>query len=225
MAERLRHDGVEDFAMIERGVDVGGTWRDNTYPGAACDVPSPPVLVLVRARIRTGRARSRPQPEIQAYLRRRPPPRRLRQMRIRRRADRRPAGTTARSAGSWPPPREPSARVLVIAGGALSDPSIPPLPGLDRLRGHDVPFRALGSRSRPGRRARRRHRHRRVGDPVRAPRSPRGSAGCTSTSARRRGSSRGGTGRLRPVETWLFRHVPVAQQLARAAIYWGREPI
>ena len=29
-----------DFLVLERGNDVGGTWRDNTYPGAACDVPS-----------------------------------------------------------------------------------------------------------------------------------------------------------------------------------------
>ena len=30
----------DDFLVVERGSDVGGTWRDNTYPGAACDVPS-----------------------------------------------------------------------------------------------------------------------------------------------------------------------------------------
>ncbi|MFC3849899.1 flavin-containing monooxygenase [Corynebacterium hansenii] len=37
---RLRKAGIEDFRIIDRGHDVGGTWRDNTYPGAACDVPS-----------------------------------------------------------------------------------------------------------------------------------------------------------------------------------------
>ncbi|MFD3702700.1 flavin-containing monooxygenase [Nocardia sp. NPDC058658] len=40
MAIRLRQQGREDFLVLERGSDVGGTWRDNTYPGAACDVPS-----------------------------------------------------------------------------------------------------------------------------------------------------------------------------------------
>ncbi|NED68439.1 NAD(P)/FAD-dependent oxidoreductase, partial [Streptomyces sp. SID10244] len=32
--------GFDDFMVIDRGSDFGGTWRDNTYPGAACDVPS-----------------------------------------------------------------------------------------------------------------------------------------------------------------------------------------
>ncbi|GAB3671690.1 flavin-containing monooxygenase [Salinisphaera aquimarina] len=37
---RLRAEGIEDFLILERADDVGGTWRDNTYPGCACDVPS-----------------------------------------------------------------------------------------------------------------------------------------------------------------------------------------
>jgi cation diffusion facilitator CzcD-associated flavoprotein CzcO len=40
VAIKLREAGVHDFAILERGDRVGGTWRDNTYPGAACDVPS-----------------------------------------------------------------------------------------------------------------------------------------------------------------------------------------
>ncbi|WP_167380242.1 flavin-containing monooxygenase [Mycobacterium scrofulaceum] len=39
-AIRLDKAGHHDFLVLERGDDVGGTWRDNTYPGAACDVPS-----------------------------------------------------------------------------------------------------------------------------------------------------------------------------------------
>ena len=39
-AIRLRQKGITDFAIFERGSQVGGTWRDNTYPGAACDIPS-----------------------------------------------------------------------------------------------------------------------------------------------------------------------------------------
>jgi cation diffusion facilitator CzcD-associated flavoprotein CzcO len=39
-AIRLKQDGVEDFVVLERSSDVGGTWRDNTYPGCACDVES-----------------------------------------------------------------------------------------------------------------------------------------------------------------------------------------
>jgi cation diffusion facilitator CzcD-associated flavoprotein CzcO len=40
MAIRLKQAGIDDFVVLERAGEVGGTWRDNTYPGAACDVPS-----------------------------------------------------------------------------------------------------------------------------------------------------------------------------------------
>jgi cation diffusion facilitator CzcD-associated flavoprotein CzcO len=40
MAIELRRAGIEDFTLYERGDDLGGVWRENTYPGAACDVPS-----------------------------------------------------------------------------------------------------------------------------------------------------------------------------------------
>ena len=40
MAIQLRRHGIDDFLVIERADDVGGTWRDNTYPGAACDIRS-----------------------------------------------------------------------------------------------------------------------------------------------------------------------------------------
>ncbi len=40
MAMEARRCGFEDIAILEKADDVGGTWRDNTYPGVACDVPS-----------------------------------------------------------------------------------------------------------------------------------------------------------------------------------------
>ncbi|QLH23713.1 NAD(P)/FAD-dependent oxidoreductase [Streptomyces sp. Rer75] len=39
-AVRLRRAGITDFVVLERAGAVGGTWRDNSYPGCACDVPS-----------------------------------------------------------------------------------------------------------------------------------------------------------------------------------------
>ena len=39
MAIALQRQGV-DFVIVEKADDVGGTWRDNSYPGCACDVPS-----------------------------------------------------------------------------------------------------------------------------------------------------------------------------------------
>ena len=40
MGYYLRKHGIEDFVIIEKADAVGGTWRENTYPGIACDVPS-----------------------------------------------------------------------------------------------------------------------------------------------------------------------------------------
>lgn len=40
MAIRLKQEGIQSFKIFEAGSEVGGTWRDNTYPGCACDVPS-----------------------------------------------------------------------------------------------------------------------------------------------------------------------------------------
>ncbi len=40
MAIKLKEAGIEDFVVIEKADSVAGTWRENTYPGCACDVPS-----------------------------------------------------------------------------------------------------------------------------------------------------------------------------------------
>ena len=40
MAIRLRQTGVTDFVVLDQAPSVGGTWRDNHYPGCACDVQS-----------------------------------------------------------------------------------------------------------------------------------------------------------------------------------------
>ena len=39
-AIRLQQEGFSDFVLLEKSDEVGGTWRDNTYPGCACDVQS-----------------------------------------------------------------------------------------------------------------------------------------------------------------------------------------
>ncbi|MBN9620882.1 MAG: NAD(P)/FAD-dependent oxidoreductase [Actinobacteria bacterium] len=67
-AIRLLQDGRDDFLVIERGSEVGGTWRDNTYPGAACDVPSHLYSYSFELNPNWSRSFS-PQPEIQDYLR------------------------------------------------------------------------------------------------------------------------------------------------------------
>ncbi len=40
MAIKLKQQGIHDFIILEKASDIGGTWRENTYPGAECDVPS-----------------------------------------------------------------------------------------------------------------------------------------------------------------------------------------
>ena len=40
MAIALKREGIHDFTVFERADDLGGVWHHNTYPGAACDVPS-----------------------------------------------------------------------------------------------------------------------------------------------------------------------------------------
>src|SRR5213080_2448871 len=69
MAIKLQESGKPDFLVAERGTDVGGTWRDNTYPGAACDVPSQLYSFSFAPNPAWTRSFS-PQPEIQAYLQR-----------------------------------------------------------------------------------------------------------------------------------------------------------
>jgi len=66
MAVALEQAGIEDFLIVDKGDGLGGTWRDNTYPGAACDVPSR----LYSFSSRPGRWSRRfpPQQEILAYL-------------------------------------------------------------------------------------------------------------------------------------------------------------
>ncbi|TMK64725.1 MAG: NAD(P)/FAD-dependent oxidoreductase, partial [Actinobacteria bacterium] len=40
MGAKLREAGFDDFVILEQADGVGGTWRHNSYPGAACDIPS-----------------------------------------------------------------------------------------------------------------------------------------------------------------------------------------
>ncbi len=69
MAARLLQDGHTDLVLFERSDDLGGVWRDNTYPGAACDVPSHLYSFSFAPEGGWSR-RFAPQAEIHAYLRR-----------------------------------------------------------------------------------------------------------------------------------------------------------
>ncbi|HEU0078537.1 MAG TPA: NAD(P)/FAD-dependent oxidoreductase, partial [Longimicrobiaceae bacterium] len=134
-AIRLKRDGVDDFVVLERAGDVGGTWRDNTYPGCACDVQSHLYSFSFAPNPDWTRSYS-PQPEIQAYLRRcahdfgvLPHVRFGHEVRGAEWDDAARRWRVDTTAGPV------TAQVLVMASGALSDPLVPELPGLDAFRG------------------------------------------------------------------------------------------
>ena len=132
-AIRFREEGIEDFVVLERGHDVGGTWRENTYPGCACDVPSH--LYSFSFALNPDWSRSfAPQPEILAYLG---------EMADRVR-DKIRFGADVESA-NWDEDEQRwlvttpvggfRAQVLVSATGPLSETKRPDAPGLDSFEG------------------------------------------------------------------------------------------
>ena len=66
-AVQARRAGIEDIVILDRAPRVGGVWEANTYPGAACDVPSHLYSLSFAPNPRWSR-RFSPQPEIRAYL-------------------------------------------------------------------------------------------------------------------------------------------------------------
>jgi cation diffusion facilitator CzcD-associated flavoprotein CzcO len=134
-AIRLKKAGIEDIVLLERADDLGGTWRDNHYPGLCCDIPSH-VYSFSFALNKHWTRGFAPGWEIQAYLRH----------------------TAAQYAvtpkirfshevldASWDPEARLwrihtsgdrfTSKFLVSAAGALSEPRTPDLPGLDRFQG------------------------------------------------------------------------------------------
>jgi cation diffusion facilitator CzcD-associated flavoprotein CzcO len=134
-AIRLRQEGERDFAVLERGATVGGTWRDNSYPGCACDVPSHLYSFSFAPNPHWSRAFS-PQPEIKAYLERTaeqfgvlPHVHFGTELLAARYDDVAAVWRVETSRGVV------TAEVLVLGSGGLSEPSIPSLPGLERFEG------------------------------------------------------------------------------------------
>jgi cation diffusion facilitator CzcD-associated flavoprotein CzcO len=135
MAIALKRRGENDFVVLERADDVGGTWRDNTYPGAACDVQSNLYSFSFAPNPDWGRSYSE-QPEIQAYLQATADRFDVRRhcvfgadMTSARWDDATRRWLVSTAAGEF------RARVLVSAAGALADPTYPDLPGLDSFAG------------------------------------------------------------------------------------------
>lgn len=136
MGVQLQRSGVTSFAILERASEVGGTWRDNRYPGCACDVPA----ALYSYSFEPNPAWSRrfaERREILAYLVACADKFGLRS-RISFNADVRRASFDARR-GSWLVETAGGARyrarVVVTAMGALSSPAFPSIAGRERFEG------------------------------------------------------------------------------------------
>ena len=149
-AIRLREAGVEDLLIVEKADSFGGTWRANTYPGCACDVPS--ALYSFSFAPNPGWTRAfAGQQEILAYLR---------DVAHRHGLERHTRFGTEMTAARWQGDHwrirtsrgEVTARFLVAGAGPWNEPLLPDLPGLERFDGpvfhsagwdHDVDLRGL----------------------------------------------------------------------------------
>ena len=135
MAIRLKQEGIEDFVVLERGSDVGGTWWANSYPGCQCDIPSN-LYSFSFARHDWDRAYPM-RDQILDYLR--GCARRFDVLRHTRLSCELLGATWMADRQHWDLETSDgplAARVLVAAPGLLSEPWSPALPGLERFRGN-----------------------------------------------------------------------------------------
>ena len=134
MAIEARKRGINDVAIFEKAGDIGGTWRENTYPGVACDIPSHLYSMATHPNPDWTRAYAGGA-EIQTYLQKV-----CREEGLYDLCHFHQQLKSARWDGSlWQVETEDgqrwSARFLVSAIGALHLPSVPDIPGVDSFPG------------------------------------------------------------------------------------------
>ena len=137
MAIRLKQAGFYDFTVFERGDSVGGVWRANTYPGAACDVPSHLYSFSFAPGHRWTR-RYAPQPEILDYLNEISDDFGLRpHLQLNTGVER---ASFDPEAGEWTVETDGGTQhtfdALVTACGQLTNPAVPTVEGLESFEGH-----------------------------------------------------------------------------------------
>ena len=133
MAAKLLDAGIETFTVFEKADEVGGTWRDNTYPGLTCDVPSR--FYSYEFRPNPGWSHLLPPgPEVQGYFRQVADERGIRSH-IRFGAD--VTAALYRDDQWWitTADGEEAFDVLITATGFLRVPRYPDVPGLDGFAG------------------------------------------------------------------------------------------
>jgi len=224
MAIRLRQAGIEDFVVLERADDVGGTWEANTYPGCQCDVPSHLYSFSFAPNPSWTRTYSR-QPEIWSYLRRCADRYGLRQhLRLGHELtaatwdERRLRWHVETSRGAL------TATLLIDATGPLSHPAVPAIRGLRRFEGtlfHSAQWD---------------HGHDLSGERVAV-------IGTGASAIQLVPEIQPQVGSMhvfqrtppwvlphsdRPTSSFerrLYRRLPLVQRLVRTAVYWGRESL
>jgi cation diffusion facilitator CzcD-associated flavoprotein CzcO len=222
LAIRLKQRGLHDFVVLERAAELGGTWRDNSYPGCACDVPSLLYSFSFAPNPDWSRTFS-PQPEIWEYLRR---------VAHDHGIDHHIRYRNEVTAARWEPDAELwrihttagelTAELLVAGVGPLSDPKLPEIEGIERFQG--TIFHS----------ARWQHEHDLEGERVAV-------IGTGASSIQLVPEIQPRVGRMhvfqrtppwvvahhdRPTARWerlLYRALPPVQRLARGAVYWARE--
>jgi len=220
---QLKRAGIHNFVILEKADGVGGTWRDNHYPGAACDVPSHLYSYSFEPNPRWQRAYGG-QPEILAYLEHCATKYGLRPhlvlgARVVRAAfDDASATWTVKLADG----RALVGRALILGNGALHLPAIPELPGAASFAGRafhsarwDHAFDLTGKRVAA------------IGTgasaiqfvPAIAPRVGKLSVFQRTPPWIVPKLDRAITGR----ERWAFEHVPGAHWLRRTGLYWLME--
>jgi cation diffusion facilitator CzcD-associated flavoprotein CzcO len=223
MAIALKRAGI-GYVLFERRADLGGTWYDNTYPGCKCDVPSHLYSFSFALNPEWSQTYS-PQPEIWAYLRRTAEEHGVvddirfdHEVRDACWDEAAACWRIETSHGSW------TAGALVSGNGALSEPMIPEIAGLERFAGtvfHSATWN---------------HEHDLRGERVAV-------IGTGASAIQFVPKIQPEVGQMyvfqrtpawvlphsdRPIREWehrLYRTVPLAQRLARAFVYWSRELI
>lgn len=136
MAIALRKQGIQDFVVLEKGQDVGGVWRDNTYPGAACDIPSHLYSFSFELSPRWSRTFAQ-QPEILEYLRH--CARKYDILQHIRFASEVSEATFDEQTAVWTVTtrdgRQFKSRLFIVGTGQLSRPAYPKLPGMENFQG------------------------------------------------------------------------------------------
>jgi cation diffusion facilitator CzcD-associated flavoprotein CzcO len=136
MGIKLREAGIEDFQILEKSASPGGTWHDNTYPGACCDVASHLYSFSFEPRSDWSRAYA-PQREIREYFEHCVSKYRLRDaVHYNREVV---SAELEEHTGEWlltlADGEQRRCRVLISALGQLNRPYIPDFPGRDSFRG------------------------------------------------------------------------------------------